>query len=165
MMLFSFLCIITLTISLGILPLLFGKRNTMTLAFSSATFSSSIWILSVFLALNSSQPLFWSRFAFTSSCLIPVSLLIFILHYPVSINRLSRMQWFLIGIVPACLFFSSFTSLIVKGVITPGKLIYGPGYPVFGLYDIGYTLVLIPFRFEEFLFIKVLANFGFNTFF
>ena len=128
--------------------LVFLKRSTfrrVNITFSLLSWASAGWILSVLMAYFLKDPLlklFWGRMSFAASGIIPTAFLWFTLLFPNEQKRLSSTKLFIIG-SPAILFLGlSFTNQIVSSLRFETPVFnYGPLYPFFSIYLIGYIFM------------------------
>jgi two-component system NtrC family sensor kinase len=115
------------------------------ITFSLLSWASAGWILSVLMAYFLKDPLFklfWGRMSFAASGIIPTAFLWFTLLFPNEQKRLSSTKLFIIG-SPAILFLGlSFTNQIVSSLRFETPVFnYGPLYPFFSIYLIGYIFM------------------------
>jgi signal transduction histidine kinase len=96
----------------------------------------------VYLFEDNHSNLFWGRMGFATSGIIPAAFLIFAFLFPREQRIISLNKLILLGL-PAILFFGlSFSNLIVYSLGNGSRMfIYGPFYPFFSIYLVGYILM------------------------
>ena len=130
---------------LGLFTYLKNRKSKINLTWSLSCSTVVFWTISMVLYRSADQvsSIFWCKILYISATLIPLTLLFFTFMFPLEKISLSKFQKFLI-------FFPN--SIIILLIIWPGfiikdviwhldrekEIIWGPGYPLYILYIIGY---------------------------
>ena len=148
MILIGVILLLTAFVNIGFGFLLFLKRSTfrrVNITFSLASWASAGWILSVLLAYYFTDPswkIFWGRMSFATSGIIPAAFVNFSLLFPREQRGLSSVKLLSIGFPSLIILVLSFTNLIVASPRFDSKMFnYGPIYPLFSVYLIGYIVL------------------------
>lgn len=142
MLLFAFL----LDLGLGLLVYLKAtSHKRVNTIFAILAWSAAGWAFSflmVYLFIDNPIKLFWGRLGFATSSVISTAFLLFSIIFPSEQREINLFKLTLWS-SPALLFFSlSLTNQIVYSLGSGSKMfIYGPFYPLFSIYLIGYIFL------------------------
>jgi len=123
-----------------------GHFKRVNLIFSILAWACAGWGLSVLILFlsegNPSAMLFWARMSFTTSGITPAAFLCFAILYPTDQRSLGSLKLLLLSL-PMFLFLGlSFTDQIVSSLRLESQMFhYGPFYPFFSIYLVGYILL------------------------
>ena len=148
MIVFGLSLAFTAFINFGLGILVFAKKSTfrrVNVSFSVLSWAIAGWTLSVLMAYLFKDPswkLFWGRTSFATSGIIPTAFLGFTLFFPREKRHLSLHHLFLIWLPSVLFLIISYTDKIVHSLRTGSSTFnYGPVYPLFSMYFIGYMLL------------------------
>jgi PAS domain S-box-containing protein len=138
-------CVLNFTIA----GYIYVKNPAATLNRSFALFgaSASLWALGIAFShnLQSFNP-FAARLTFAAASFIPVSILFLFVHFPYRASPYPVVIMRAALLLGASFSTISFSSLIAKEAFTDGKVlkvVYGPLYPLFGIYFLGFFIYSI----------------------
>jgi len=100
----------------------------------------------VYLLKDDALRLFWGRMGFANAGMIPTAFLCFTLLFPEEKRKLGSLKLLLL-VLPSLFFFGlSFTNQIVSSLGSGSRMFsYGPFYPFFSIYFIGFMLLCFVF--------------------
>lgn len=119
-----------------------NRAKASNILFAIFAISSSVWILSTHLAINTDHTLFFGRLIFTAVITSIASLFFFCISFPK--NSVSNKAFLAILSMPPAIFFvASLTGMLVKQAYTiDGHLdgTYGPAYGIYKYFAVTYLL-------------------------
>lgn len=160
----SFLLVLVLIFNLflGLFILFYNQRSQTFRFFAYFLFSIAFWTLTFLIFQNTSRPewlLFTRRLTPIGSALIAGFFLLFSLGLVEPEKKMPRQTIAYIFILPVFFVLASFFSgWLVRSIVVPadgplflGKALFGPLYPLFALFFVGYFLASVYFLFRRYI--------------